>query len=58
MPDEKLFRSRRDLLASAGQLSIGTVLVPLLGSATLSTSAKAGRALDLEEAANRGSLAH
>ncbi len=40
MPDEKLFRSRRDLLASAGQLSIGTVLVPVLGSAALSTSAK------------------
>jgi catalase len=53
MPDEKLFRSRRDLLASAGQLSIGTVLVPVLGSAALSTSAKAGRAPDLEATEDR-----
>jgi catalase len=53
MPDEKLFRSRRDLLASAGQLSIGTVLVPVLGSAALSTSAKAGRAPDLEAVEDR-----
>jgi catalase len=48
MPDEKLSRSRRDLLASAGRLSIGTVLVPVLGSAALSTSAKPARAVELE----------
>jgi catalase len=49
MPGEKLFRSRRDLLTSAGQLSIGTALVPVLGSAALSTSAKAAPARSTED---------
>ena len=41
MTDDKRFRSRRDMLTSAGRLYIGTVVAPALGSAALSLPAEA-----------------
>src|SRR5258708_17097501 len=41
MIQDKRFRSRRDMLTSAGRLYIGSVIAPALGSAALSLPAEA-----------------
>src|SRR3981081_2552198 len=41
MTQNKRFRSRRDMLTSAGRLYIGSVIAPALGSAALSLPAEA-----------------
>src|ERR1700704_6838159 len=41
MTQDKRFRSRRDMLTSAGRLYIGSVIAPALGSAALSWPAEA-----------------
>ena len=41
MTHDKRFRSRRDMLTSAGRLYIGTVVAPALGSAAVSLPAEA-----------------
>src|SRR3981081_419164 len=41
MSQDKRFRSRRDMMTSAGRLYIGSVIAPALGSAALSLPAEA-----------------